>query len=167
MGYSNIRRQNNQTASQTAARTSVPNASSGATSFPGFVSPMQGETPVLIAHPSAMNYIWFIVFGVLLIPLFLIGVVMILYAYINIKTTCYVVTNRRVVVKTGLLSIRQSEIRVVDIRGVNLQRGLWQRMIGTGNITIGTAATGGAEIVMIGIGNPNHVVEAINAQRGQ
>lgn len=161
MGYANVRHNKEQRPERNVIRTSKgeePN------SFPRFVSPVQGESLVLVAHPSAMNYLWVIFFGVLLIPV-LIGVIMLLYVYINIKTTCFVITNKRVIMKTGLLSISQSEVRVDDIRGVNLQRGLWQRIIGTGNITIGTAATGGAEIMMIGVGEPNRVVDAINQQR--
>ena len=162
MSYANVRHHNNQGVTQTIMNTT---ASLTSKTFPTFVSPMQGESLILVAHPSAMNYLWVIVFGVLLIPVLFIGVVMLLYAYINIKTTCFVITNKRVVTKTGLLRISQSEVRIDDVRGVNLQRDLWQRIIGTGNVTIGTAATGGAEIVMRGVGNPNRVVEAINSQR--
>ena len=162
MGYANVRHHNNQGVAQTVMN---PTTSRTSKTFPTFVSPMQGESLVLVAHPSAMNYLWVIVLGVLLIPVIFIGVVMLLYAYINIKTTCFVITNKRVITKTGLLRISQSEVRIDDVRGVNLQRDLWQRIIGTGNVTIGTAATGGAEIVMSGVGNPNHVVEAVNSQR--
>ena len=163
MGYANTRHHNGQGVTQTVTNTSKTNTSD---TFPKFVSPMLGESLGLVAHPSAMNYLWVIIFGVLLIPVVFIGVGMLLYAYINIKTTCFVITNKRVITKTGLLRVSQSEVRVDDICGVNLQRDLWQRIIGTGNVvTVGTAATGGAEIVMCGAGNPNHVVEAINSQR--
>lgn len=135
-----------------------------ASAFPEFLGPMQGETLITVTHPSAMNFIWLIVLGVCLIPV-LIGVLILLCVGVNIMTTSYVVTNKRVVSKKGLLRITQSEVRIDDIRGVNMKRGLWQRIIGTGDITIGTAATGGAEIVMYGIGRPRHIVDAINSQR--
>ena len=167
MSYANVRRHNNQSMSHGSEGNNVSSISAAMISFPRFVRPMQGESIVLIAHPSSMNYVWWIVFGVLLIPFLLVGVAMLVYVYITLKTTCYVVTNKRVVAKVGWLNVKQSEVRIDDIRAVNLKLDLWQRIIGTGDITIGTAATGGAEIVMVGIGNPSHVVEAINAQREQ
>lgn len=132
--------------------------------FPKFVSPMRDESLVLVTHPSAMNYLGLIMLSLLLVPV-VVGIFMLLCIYIIIKTTYFVVTDKRVITKFGILSINQSEVRVADIRGVNLQRGLWQRVIGVGDITIGTAATDGAEIVMLGVGDPNQVVAAINSHR--
>ena len=117
-----------------------------------------------MTHPSAWNYFWTIVFGVILIPV-LVGLVMLLYVYVMLKTTAFVVTDKRVVAKTGVFSVNMSEVRIEDIRGVNLRQSLWQRIIGAGTVFIGTAATGGAEIVMNGVVSPKQVVASVNAQR--
>jgi hypothetical protein len=53
MGYANVRHNKEQHPERNVIRTSKgekPN------SFPRFVSPVQGESLVLVAHPSAMNY---------------------------------------------------------------------------------------------------------------
>ena len=51
------------------------------------------------------------------------------------------------------------------MRGANLVQGIWQRLIGVGNISVGTAATAGTEICMAGIRNPQKVVDTINSLR--
>ena len=158
MGYAN----NSKTHS--SARVTERASRSGC-SVPSFLSLMQNEKVLTVAHPSWMNFLWFVIFGVLLIPLFFIGVVLLLYALINVKTTSLVVTDRRVVMKTGWLSQSISEVRIGDIRGVNLQQTIWQRIVGTGTIIVGTAATGGAEIVMVGVNNPHAIISCINASR--
>lgn len=133
--------------------------------IPGFMSLMPGERVVCVTHPSAWNYFWTIVFGVILIPV-LVGLVMLLYVYVMLKTTAFVVTDKRVVAKTGVFSVNMSEVRIEDVRGVNLSQSLWQRIIDAGTVFVGTAATGGAEIVMNGIASPKQVVASVNAQRG-
>lgn len=160
MGYADHRTQTNR-----IVRQYVNQGQSTSNRFPPFFSPMQGEKLVLDARPSGLNFLWYFVFGVITLPLFLAGLVIILYAIVVIKTTHYVITDKRVVVKTGWFNVNLTEVRIADIRGVNLLIGLWQRIIGTGNITIGTAATSDAEIVMMGVANPKIVVEKINSQR--
>jgi len=187
MGYSNLNRKKVQDTSKASVWSHGPNTSISEKPFPKFISPMQDESLSLVAHPSVMNYVWWFVFGVLCIlvlplgavmihhaqiflfatgiPVSLLGVVMILYAYISIKTTCFVVTNRRIVVKTGLFNVHQTDVHIDDIRAVNLKSNLWQRMIGVGDVAIGTAATGGTEVMMIGVYNPKHFVDMINSKR--
>lgn len=156
MGYAN----NNRTRTVSQASWSQPECD-----VPGFLSLMQNEKVLMVAHPSWLNFLWIIIFGVLLIPLFFIGVAMLLYALINVKTTALVVTNQRVIMKTGWLSQSISEVRINDIRGVNLQQTIWQRIVSTGTVIVGTAATGGAEIVMVGVNAPHDVIAKINSAR--
>lgn len=71
----------------------------------------------------------------------------------------------RVVCKTGWLNIQKTDIRIGDIRGINVTRSLMQRIIGTGDIAISTAATEKAEITMRGVVDPEGFVSQVNAQR--
>ena len=124
------------------------------------------EQVVYGCNPSAVNYWKYHVIGMLLIPI-VVGLFIILYAVICAKLTKYIVTNKRVIVKTGLLNVRQTEIWVKDIPGVSMNRSFFQLITGTGNIVIGTAATADAEIVVQGISKPQHFVDVINALRVQ
>jgi membrane protein YdbS with pleckstrin-like domain len=122
------------------------------------------EEDIMVCQPSAMNYLWTIIFGIITIPAF-IGLVILIYVLIEINFTRYRITTMRVLVKRGWISKYQNEIWIKDMRAVNLNQGTWQRIIGVGNIAIGTAATSGTEINMIGIADPQSVVDKINALR--
>ena len=93
-----------------------------------------------------------------------LGLLVLLCTRICVKKTCYVVTNFRVIAKTGWLNTKQTQIRIADIRGVNINCTFSQRIHGIGEVAIGTAATGGAEIVMRGVLDPKTFVTAINSQ---
>ncbi len=126
---------------------------------------MDQEEDIMICHPSVMHYLLTIIGGVLSIPLLGVGLIILLVVWIDIRFTVYRITNLRIVVTRGFIMKSQSEIWIKDMRGVNLFQGVWQRIIGVGNISIGTAATSGAEIKMDGIAKPQEIVEKINSLR--
>ena len=98
------------------------------------------------------------------VPL-LIGILILLYVVIWIKYTSYKLTTYRIIVRRGLIAKLQNEIWIKDMRGVNLVQTAWQRIIGIGDVAIGTAASAGTEISIEGIANPSKVVEKINSLR--
>ena len=122
------------------------------------------EKPLLELNTSAVNYLWVIILGIVTIPFF-IGIFILLYAYINTKYTSYRITNRRMIASVGFLAKTQREIWIEDMRGVTLVQSIFQRMVGIGTVEIGTAATAGVEMRLIGIRHPQKVVDLINAQR--
>ena len=122
------------------------------------------EKEILVCHPSAMTYLWDIILGIVTIPV-VIGIIILLYIWIEIHYTSYRITNLRIIVRRGLIAKFQNEIWIKDMRGANLVQGIWQRFIGVGNISVGTAATAGTEICMAGIRNPQKIVDIINSLR--
>lgn len=132
--------------------------------LPEFVSPLAGEMGIAETHPSHWKYLGTIALGILLTPL-VVGLLILWWEYICVKKTCYVVTNARVISKTGWLNTQLVEVRISDIRGVNVNRTLMQRILGIGDIAIGTSATEGTEIVMKGVVDPENFVRHVNEQR--
>lgn len=126
---------------------------------------ISSEKEIMVFHPSAMNYFWAIIFGIVTIPLLLIGVLILLYIWVNIRYTTYTITSQRIIVRRGWIGKMQNEIWIKDMRGVNLIQGVWQGMIDVGNISIGTAATAETEICIIGVAKPQKVVDTINSLR--
>ena len=96
---------------------------------------------------------------------FLFGVVLLLQVWFKTHFIRYLITNRRIVVTRGLIAKDQNEIWIKDIRGATLIQSAWQRILGIGDISIGTAATAEAEIRMVGIKQPQAVVNKINQLR--
>lgn len=126
---------------------------------------ISNESEIMVCHPSTMNYLWEIILGVITIPVFLIGLLILLYVWIEINYTSYTITTMRIIVKRGWIAKLQNEVWIKDMRAVNLIQGMWQRIIGVGNVSIGTAATAGTEICIVGIVNPQTVVDRINSLR--
>ena len=162
------------------------------TEFPEFVSGLQGEVVLAVRNPSFVSclghYILVFLLGFAGIGMIAIGVaamegkntaglmalglMAILFAlaiwasaWIRIKTKVYVVTNKRIVAKSGWIAQKVNEVRISDIRGANLCLGIWERLVGTGTISVGTAATGDTEIVIWGVRNPKQLLALINSQR--
>lgn len=117
------------------------------------------------SHPAKMSCLKDFVLGILLLPV-VAGIYFLGRAFVNIYSTEYSITEKTIAVKTGLFSIRRTEIRIADIRGVEIDRTFWQRLIGTGTVAVGTAATAAAEIYMTDVAEPQKVVDIINSIRG-
>ena len=128
------------------------------------VDDLSPEMDITAIQPEAMNYLWFIVFGVLTIAVGL-GIYILITTLIEIYCTKYILTSRRIIIKKGWISKTQNEIWIKDMRAANLMQGMWQRLIGTGNIAIGTAASAGTEINIVGIRNPQSIIDMINGLR--
>lgn len=151
---------------------------------PSFLDLMTGEKIIRIAHPTWLNYLFLLILSAVCLPtavaLFFVndivaivpalmfsalGVILLVYVTITVLSTVAVVTNYRVITKTGVISTRMKEIRIADIRGINRSRGIWQAIIGVSNLGIGTAATGGTEIEIVGIRNASEMIALINSLR--
>jgi uncharacterized membrane protein YdbT with pleckstrin-like domain len=93
------------------------------------------------------------------------GALMIAIAYLNVYATSFTVTSERVIQRKGLLSRRVSEVEIADIRNVQVNQGIVQRIFGIGNVGISTAGQAGVEIVFSGIKRPQPVADMIREQR--
>ncbi len=59
------------------------------------------------------------------------------------KRTEFIVTNQRVIIKSGIFSIHVSEIALDKINSVKFDQGMLERMVGSGSINIETASRDG------------------------
>lgn len=81
-------------------------------------------------------------FGSVILPL-LITVVALGYAYYSREKSQYVVTNQRVLKKLGLIRRSTGETRISDIRSLQTEEGLFERLTGTGSVAIDSTGAGG------------------------
>lgn len=125
---------------------------------------ISSERSLEIYHPSVLNYFWWILLGIFTIP-FIVGIFILLYVLIEIKFTFYELTTHRVIVRRGWIAKNQDEIWIKDMRGANYKQSIWQRICGIGNVMIGTAASAGAEIIIIGVSRPAEMIKKINSLR--
>ena len=66
------------------------------------------------SHPAKMSHLKDFVLGIILLPI-LVGLYFLCRAFINIYSTEYSITTKTIAVKTGLFSVRKTEIRIADI----------------------------------------------------
>ena len=122
------------------------------------------EKEVLVCHPAKIYYLLEIIFGILLSPV-IVGLLVLIPAIIDIYCTTYILTTKRIIVKTGWLNKQQTEIWIKDMRAVNMKQSFWERLVKTGSVAIGTAATAGTEIQIRGVNDAQQLIDRINKLR--
>ena len=108
--------------------------------------------------PALISYLGAFVIGVLLFFLLGVGILIILWVFIDRNCTLYTITSKRVKTKKGILSCKMDEIDIAHIRNVSLRQTFGAKMFGYGDVLIGTAGTGGYEIIIKGIKDPQDVM---------
>ncbi len=74
----------------------------------------------------------------------------------------YTITNQRLEMRKGIISKQTSEIHIKNIRNIQLNQGIMQRLLGLGDLLFASAATGGVEIGFLGISDPEQWKQKIN-----
>ena len=100
-----------------------------------------GERVVHLGRVSAWSQFWMWVLGVLLLPVFGLGLVPLVIGWINIRTTELAVTERRVIAKFGLIRRDTIEIKVERIESVQVNQSVLGRLLNFGTIVFSGAGT--------------------------
>jgi membrane protein YdbS with pleckstrin-like domain len=139
------------------------------------------EHQVWSGRPSHWNFFWswllallFLAGGAFCLWLYLnntpnpllfipgpIGVLLLLYIYISRARQLYVVTNRKVEIQSGLIVKSSNEIRVKDIRSVNVTKHGLAGFIGIGTVEFSSAATDDAEVTFVNIARADRVRDLV------
>lgn len=128
-----------------------------------FLSP--GEKVVKVFDYATSQFIWDIVWGVLLIPVFLIGFILIAISLYRKFTLKYLVTDKRVIVKKGLIGQSTVSADYSKITDVTVQQGILGRLIlHTGTIVLNTAGTDTGEIILKWVQDPFEAKNTIYTQ---
>lgn len=104
--------------------------------------------------------------GLLVVGAIVLGLILLLIGLAYSRTE-YIITNRRVMVKSGIITKSERQVHVQDMRDIFLRRGLFQRITGTGSISIGSQTTGLlARIVLGDIKEYSLVIETLESLKG-
>lgn len=93
----------------------------------------------------------------------LVGIYLFVSMYVEKWMTERALTNRRLVIKRGLIRRQTEEISFNRIEEVNLNQSILQRILGSGDIRV--TGTGSGEIIMKNIDAPLSVQKKINEVR--
>ena len=117
------------------------------------------ENPVMFKnHPIGF------IFVLLLIPLFGIGLLILLYWHFQNKASKLSINGNEILYEKGLLSKERSEVNISSVRTTKIKQSFLNRIFGVGSIEIYTAGDS-PEIVATGMPNPNKIREAIRAHQ--
>ena len=76
--------------------------------------------------------------------------------------TVYTLTEEKLLIKTGFLSIKEEEIQLYRITDITLYRSLWQRMFGVGTIHCCSGDKTTPEFNITSVKNPTTVKELLS-----
>lgn len=114
---------------------------------------------VLLAEyrPSWWAFVWHLVFFWLVVPP--------IVAWLARRSVVLRVYRGRVAIERGLLTKSYREFQVADIRSIDVDQSLIERIVGVGTITLSTAASVDASERIVGLPHPLAVREQLIAQR--
>jgi uncharacterized membrane protein YdbT with pleckstrin-like domain len=84
-----------------------------------------------------------------------------LYVYLQLRFTEQGVTNKRVILKKGVISRKTEEMKLTSIETVEIQQGIWGRIFGFGSVKV--TGRGISNLVYKGIDDPMSVKRQIES----
>lgn len=109
----------------------------------------KGEKVEYIGKISLWTLLPFIVIGLLLLPIYGIGLIAWLIAAVKFYSTELAITNKRVIAKVGFIRRSTVEINLQKIESIQVNQGILGRIFNFGTIIISGAGTPQAPITSI------------------
>ena len=113
---------------------------------------IKDERILYAGHISAWTLTWLILPGIVLLPAFGAGLILLGAAWIKYKSTELAITNKRVIAKFGFISRRTVEININKIESLQVDQGVLGRIFNFGTLLI--SGTGVSQAPILGISKP-------------
>ncbi|MGM9484024.1 PH domain-containing protein [Roseateles sp. NT4] len=111
-----------------------------------------GERLVHQGRTSLWSVWHLLLFGLLLLPAFGLGLVLWVVAYVRIRSTELAVTTKRLIVKHGFIRRHTIEININKVESIQVDQSFTGRMLNFGTLVI--AGTGSSHAPIDGIADP-------------
>jgi len=126
---------------------------------------ISGESVLHRGRVSLWPHAWKIILGIVLLPLFGLGLVFLAWVYILYRTTEIAITNKRIIAKFGFISRSTIEISLPKIESLQVNQNVRGRMFNYGTIVVAGAGTPNLSIP--GVADPlrfrRHFMEATDS----
>ena len=93
----------------------------------------------------------------------IVFLVVLAWGFVRRVVTTYTITNRRLTIRTGLLSRELHETRLERVQNVNSRQRLLERMLGVGTVDFDTAGGAAYDFSFRGVEDPGGIVRTVNA----
>jgi uncharacterized membrane protein YdbT with pleckstrin-like domain len=152
------------------------------------VDPEPGEQVFFHGHPSWRSMLAFYIRGLLAavlagviaglitrvtgrsvdaawvtVAVLVVFVVVLVWGLIRRLATTYTITNRRLTIRSGLLSREHHETRLERVQNVNSRQRLLERMLGIGTVDFDTAGGAAYDFSFRGVEDPGRIVRTVNS----
>jgi uncharacterized membrane protein YdbT with pleckstrin-like domain len=104
------------------------------------------------------------ILAIILIAAFGFGILILLWWFLQCKSTKLSVNESEILFEKGLLSKERSEVNISSVRTIKVKQSFFNRIFGVGTIEIYTAGDN-PEIVAAGLPDPNKVRELIKMEQ--
>ncbi|HKB91750.1 MAG TPA: PH domain-containing protein [Opitutaceae bacterium] len=121
---------------------------------------MNTEETLWVGHPSHWHYFWAWFFGVLL-AVAVVGILIIAWIFFDRSRRTYTVTSKRVVTEWGWFSKNSTEVRIRDIRSINVKRSGLLGLFGVGDVEFSSAAADQAEVIFESIADATQIRDLV------
>jgi uncharacterized membrane protein YdbT with pleckstrin-like domain len=113
---------------------------------------IKDEKVVYTGNISLWSLAPLIIIGFLLLAAWGIGLIFLLFAFIQYKTTELAITNKRVIAKFGFISRKTIELNINKVESIQVNQGILGRIFDYGSLIISGA--GNPQAPISGISNP-------------
>ncbi|MDA1044184.1 MAG: PH domain-containing protein [Verrucomicrobia bacterium] len=128
---------------------------------PAAVQNSDEEREVFALKPTAKAFLGEIMLGILLIPVFLVGLILLLNVWYKVVSLKYRLTTQRLFVQKGLIAKHLEELELFRVKDVTVKQGILQRILGFGTITVLSTDDSNPQVALIGINKPADVKETM------
>ena len=143
-----------------------------------------GEQTIFEGHPSWRSILGFYLKGLLITAVAVVIavlaadsgvavavgiaalVIVLLAGYVKRIFTTYVISDKRLYIKRGIIARREQQTQIERVQNVNTSQSVLQRMLKVGTVDFDTAAGDDYDFQFAGVSDPQRVVQAVHrAQR--
>lgn len=118
-----------------------------------------GETVLQNARPSLWTFFGRILLGIILLPVFGIGLYFLISAWLTYTSTELAVTNRRIIAKYGVIRRHAYEMNLDKVESFQVEQGIAGRLLDFGTILV--RGTGSSFEPIVGISQPLEFRKAV------
>ena len=102
--------------------------------------------------------------GRLALALVPIGLAIVAWAYLARWSTRYVFTTKAIYEKSGVVSLRVTRVPIDRVQNTAFEQSFLERLLSYGDIAVYTAGSGGVNLALDGVPDPEHVTGLVTTQ---
>ena len=114
------------------------------------------------SRPAWRNYWFQILLGVISLPVFGLGLVILLWVVVQRFGNRFYIEKSKIESRAGILSKELRSIRLENLRDVHMKQSVMQRLFAVGDIAFSSSGQSTQEVVFTGIENPQALKDSID-----